>query len=100
MKLDPKQEQLIAQSQNPKNYPNIPTLAFSNLEREIQKVWDATYGVRFLYNGQTYPFKGWETAPDGMIVHLLVLAVQGKLVSKNNQIVKTMTRWQEMKSSS
>jgi len=88
MQMNSYQEQLLSQAQNPKNYPNIPTLAFTNLERDIQKVWDTTYGVRFISNGQPIPYKGWETVPDGTTVQLLVLAVQGKLVSKNGARVK------------
>jgi hypothetical protein len=86
-RLSPQQEQLLSQAQDPANYPNILTTAFSNLERDIQKVWDATYGIRFEYNNRTYSFNGWETAPDGMVVRLLVLAVQGALIKTESGLI-------------
>lgn len=82
------QEQLQAQAQDPSNYPNVITSAFSSLERDLQRVWDTTYGIKFLYNSRSFPFTGWETAPDGLIVNLLVLAVQGKLLLEGGKTVK------------
>jgi hypothetical protein len=75
------QDILISQSQNPRNYPNIPTSNFGNLERDIQKVWSTTYGIKVINGRQSgkdnFVFTGSEEAFEGLEIHLLVLAVHG-----------------------
>lgn len=99
------QDILISQAQNPRNYPNIPARNFNNLERDIQKVWDATYGIKAISGKENYVFNPSENITDGLEIHLLVLAVHGTKKdssTKNdspqarNEIVLLNKSWQPL----
>lgn len=75
------QEVLIAMADNLRGYPNINREAFTTLERELQQSWNYTYGLKSVYSDRNYVFNGWGSAPDGLVVELIVLAVHGTMLS-------------------
>lgn len=106
MKQQKLQDILISQAQNPRNYPNIPARNFNNLERDIQRVWDATYGIKAVNGNQNnFVFNPSENLFDGLEIHLLVLAVHGTkkdAATKNdspqarNEIILLNKSWQPL----
>lgn len=83
MKTSKLQEVLIAMADNLRGYPNINREAFTTLERELQQSWNYTYGLKAQYSDKNYVFNGWGSAPDGLVVNLVVLAVHGTLLSSS-----------------